>query len=200
MEQVSKQYTNNNMVLAKSLLASTNEHPSLGSFRGDVFEAMAHALLSAGGKFIIRELVNRTELKHEKTLTIDRSEIERYDSIAEVINENQYYRPNSSKAPTFDSIIIKNSKLVYAFQMTIAERHDIKKTGLLQIQERFADDSNSNDSDVDDPTEIHLYFVVPDSVFDQWKSEQKVVSSKKNQKKKPPDFKQYVLKILFDDT
>jgi len=151
-----------------------NEYSTL---RGVIFERLAHRKLLNGGKFKYRvlgedECGTYTMPKMEKLLFSDINGIE----------ADKYCIPTQMNNKSFDAFISPKE----FFQMTIAKKHPIIKSGL----EKYIDKKSNSD--------IDFYFVVPSSIFTNYK-EQPLHSSKRTVLRNKPAwayrFKQHVLDI-----
>jgi hypothetical protein len=147
-------------------LLQTESVGVLGSYRGHVFEAMAHNVLSAGGTFRIRPLdggkVVDLELSKRKQQTF-----KKFDNVI----GDDYFRPTSKSFACIDSLILSWA----FFQMTISDSHPIKMQKMTDIVNNFG--------------LMPLYFVVPSSIFDSFTMQNLCTSSGKIAQKIPNELK-----------
>ncbi|CAB4401909.1 unnamed protein product [Rhizophagus irregularis] len=150
-----------------------NEYSTL---RGVIFERLAHRKLIKGGNLKYRALYNDDKGIYEAP------KMERllFSNINE-IKVNKYCIPTQQNNKSFDAFISPNE----FFQMTIAKKHPIIKSGL----EQYIEKSNKD---------IDYYFVVPSSIFSDYK-EQPLHSTKRTVLRNKPAwlhrFQQYVIDI-----
>ncbi|KAJ3299450.1 hypothetical protein HDV03_003007, partial [Kappamyces sp. JEL0829] len=108
----------------RQFLSYTKPIPMIASLRGNLFEAYAHRVLSAGGKFTIRSL----EAGQTKTITLPPLQTDRYYELSKC-TANKYYIPWNPNYACNDSFIPSK----YLFQMTVSNDHPIKISALLEI-------------------------------------------------------------------
>jgi hypothetical protein len=118
--------------------------------RGQLFERHAHAVLARGGPFRTRSLETNTE----KTLALEPLSELLFDTDEQVATStNAYLRPRRANYASIDSLIKPN----LLFQMTVGTTHPCKQAGLRDVLNLLGN-----------PTEPHLYFVVPDDCFQEF--------------------------------
>ncbi len=124
-----------------------------GQLRGTLFEKHAHAVISRGGSFKIRDLqtgeVGTMELPSNLSLFLYSSDDEAFKGAT-----NCYFRPVSKTFESIDSFI----KPDILFQMTTANEPPCKQTGLRDILNVLGNPSNPR-----------LHFVVPPDRFGTFK-------------------------------
>ena len=118
----------------------------LGSYRGHVFEAIAHTKISQGGKFRIRPLDGGNEEVLQLPKMDQRLFKEFYDC-----RKGVYWKPVSKSYACIDSLILDQA----VFQMTVSESHPIKMQRMADIVQTFGF--------------LPLYFVVPSSISESFK-------------------------------
>ncbi|PKY50056.1 hypothetical protein RhiirA4_545678 [Rhizophagus irregularis] len=168
---------------------SSDDLNEFGSLRGTMFERLAHRKLLRGGKFKVRP-IDRDLKRNDPMLVLNNMEkvlFSDIDDIGDATNTSgttKYYIPTQKNNKSFDSFIPTNK----FFQMTIAERHPIVKSGL----EKYIRGITRPDE------EISFYFVLPETRFTTYR-EQSIHTTKKTVIKKKPAwfgrFKQYALEL-----
>jgi hypothetical protein len=134
-------------------LSATEGIGETGQLRGTLFEKHAHAIISKGGKFKIRDL--QTAQKGTLELPLDQAIFLYSSSDSKFQNtNNSYFRPVSKIFESVDSFIKPN----LLFQMTGAKDHPCKQTGLRDALEILGN-----------PLKPELYFVVPPDRFASFK-------------------------------
>jgi len=159
-------------------LAATAGASALAGIRGLVFEQHAHERLAQGGTFKIRELVdhgNETTLAleaREKAVFVQLDEIEQLDA-------SKYAQPLKGNQESIDSLILPNM----VFQFTVSLSHPVKQAGLVKAykamglenppspKKRRGNEGGKIPIDVDEDKIPRLYFVVPEDIFDQFRSQ-----------------------------
>ncbi|EXX62053.1 hypothetical protein RhiirA5_395628 [Rhizophagus irregularis] len=159
---------------------------------GTSFEYLAHRILRNGGKFDIRPLDKYSgEVSSDPDAVVDlhTQDEQLYFSKnnIDVIENKMYYQPTEKNFPSIDSIIAPNK----VFQMTLAENHPIKTSGLKLLYKKFGGDSAQH--------LVYFYFVVPEHLYEVYKL-QKFVNSDDDDAQRIPKWIdkrifQYVLKI-----
>ena len=133
-----------------------------GPLAGKLFELLAHDILRKGGKFKVRRLTKDTGEDSEKLpveeLTLKGLTHKQFRKIDEIYSEC-YNIPDSPNFKSIDSIAPDCDGTHYLYQMTIADKHNIKVKGLSELE-----------SKINDYQQIELYFVVPDinDLFDDF--------------------------------
>ncbi|POG82845.1 hypothetical protein GLOIN_2v1469707 [Rhizophagus irregularis DAOM 181602=DAOM 197198] len=168
---------------------SSEDLNEFGSLRGTMFERLAHRKLLRGGKFKVRP-IDLYFKRNDPFLVLNNMEkllFSDIDDIGDATNTSgttKYYIPTQKNNKSFDSFIPTNK----FFQMTIAERHPIVKSGL----EKYIRGITRPDE------EISFYFVLPETRFATYR-EQSIHTTKKTVIKKKPAwfgrFKQYALEL-----
>ncbi|GBC11303.2 hypothetical protein GLOIN_2v1469707 [Rhizophagus irregularis DAOM 181602=DAOM 197198] len=168
---------------------SSEDLNEFGSLRGTMFERLAHRKLLRGGKFKVRP-IDQNLKRNDPQLVLNNMEkmlFSDIDDIGDATNTSgttKYYIPTQKNNKSFDSFIPTNK----FFQMTIAERHPIVKSGL----EKYIRGITRPDE------EISFYFVLPETRFATYR-EQSIHTTKKTVIKKKPAwfgrFKQYALEL-----
>ncbi|RGB29123.1 hypothetical protein C1646_602795, partial [Rhizophagus diaphanus] len=135
---------------------SSEDLNEFGSLRGTMFERLAHRKLLRGGKFKVRP-IDRDLKRGDPQLVLNNMEkmlFSDIDDIGDATNTSgttKYYIPTQINNKSFDSFIPTNK----FFQMTIAERHPIVKSGLEKYIRGIARPDE----------EISFYFVLPKTRF-----------------------------------
>ncbi|CAB4478973.1 unnamed protein product [Rhizophagus irregularis] len=165
---------------------SSDDLNEFGSLRGTMFERLAHRKLLRGGKFKVRP-IDRDFKRNDPRLVLNNMEkvlFSDIDDIGDATNTSgttKYYIPTQKNNKSFDSFIPTNK----FFQMTIAERHPIVKSGL----EKYIRGITRPDE------EISFYFVLPETRFTTYS----IHTTKKTVINKKPAwfgrFKQYALEL-----
>jgi hypothetical protein len=170
----------------KRFLTSAKHTPLLASLRGNLFEAYAHRILSAGGIFEYCSLDDKTRITCH--LNVPKRETERYYEIKSCKSE-KYYIPWNPNYPCIDAFAPK----IGHFQMTVSLSHPLPGLKMNEI--------------IKDSSENLLYFVIPSTNYDVFKKQG--ISGKeasttdidnKNKKRKVDDslsFRQFALKLDF---
>ena len=162
-------------------------HASLASLGGQIYEHFAHKKLKKGGSFECRsleEITVRKRLKYEilEETTEEKTFPTKYES--KIFNPG-YWRPDSKRHASFDSLYIKDDSLsLVVFQMTISYTHPFKTDALQYLADIF-------------PLHellIHYYFVVPPHRYKDFKK-QKMDGILLND----VTVHQYVMKVDVDD-
>ena len=126
------------------------EHTSLlSTIRGNLFEAYAHRILSAGGEFTVRSISQETP---PCTIKLKQLKTERFYDIGQCKDE-KYFLPWNPNYPCIDSFIPH----VGHFQMTVSLHHPVSKK-MTDI--------------VKDSGEKKIYFVVPQSIYSSFPCQQ----------------------------
>jgi hypothetical protein len=128
----------------------------VGVLRGVLFERHAHAVISNGGEFQIRELLdsnfNDSPLL-KRQFFASRQLV--FDSDSEVqISDGYYYRPRINNYESVDSFQKPN----LLFQMTGARKHPCKQVGIHKVLHLLGN-----------PVSPFLYFIVPKDRFSDFK-------------------------------
>ena len=134
--------------------------PALATLQGEFFEAYAHQKLCKGGKFIGRSL----ETEDECELELPTMEIGRFFDVSECKDPKLYHIPWYSNHPCIDSVILNKGY----FQMTVASKHEIIRSQMEVIVNELRMDK--------------LYFVVPQTIYGDFKK-QRLVKGTKSKKK-----------------
>lgn len=107
---------------------------------GQVFEYVAHELLKKGGKYTLHSLQSNNgngDMCEELKLETSQSYIEFATKQDEMetwaINLNAYCKPKSKNFPCLDALSLKQSGVLYIFQITRADSHPIKFGPLCKI-------------------------------------------------------------------
>jgi len=106
---------------AMNLVLSAQGLGSYGSLRGDLFEKLAHRIVSAGGTFTVRDLVTGLT----STESFKEHQVFHFKEIREV-KKDHYNIPRSKNFATIDSLVPPNQ----LFQMTVSLSHTINEKGL----------------------------------------------------------------------
>ncbi|CAI2193055.1 6954_t:CDS:2, partial [Funneliformis geosporum] len=139
----------------RDFIMSSCEYPMVAGFRGNLFEDLAHIELQRGGIFRVRCLNNNSEVseRHIKEL-----ECNWFMKLKEARKE-YYNRPKSKTFASIDAFSLDNNTLVL-YQITVSTKHDIKVKGLDDLKRFLGWGNNINN--------IHLYFVVPPNIFEEF--------------------------------
>ena len=137
-----------------AFLAGSQNFGVLGALRGHLFEAFAHNAILCGGDFEVRSLGNSPT--GDPTITFSQSTKKWFSASGELKNfgESDYCRPISKNFGVVDAIRMPCSLL----QMTVSATHGINERLLGNLLDSLAEAS-----------EYVLYFVVPDTMFDDFK-------------------------------
>ena len=139
------------------------------TFRGHLFEGVAHNYLASGGKFSVRSL------KTNNIEAIDiapAKSVERFSSFPSQLEPGVYYQPISSCFPSIDAFRCSSNEVIL-FQMTIAKHHPILHDELKKLMICFPESYRVN----------RFYFVVPEKEYaslmkQNYYSKQKTVMKK----------------------
>jgi hypothetical protein len=128
----------------------------VGVLRGVLFERHAHTMISNGGTFQIRELLDSNFNDSPKLMfQIPASRQFVFDSDSEVqSSDGYYYRPRINNYKSVDSFQKPN----LLFQMTGARRHPCKQVGIHKVLNLLGN-----------PVCPLLYFIVPKDRFNDFK-------------------------------
>ncbi|CAI2174198.1 6219_t:CDS:2, partial [Funneliformis geosporum] len=180
------------------ITCSSNQSP-IASYRGNLFEDIAHKELSKGGRFRIRELkkgVNTTEIKDKE---VEKLEYNWFTTMKHV-REDCYNRPKSKIFETIDSFSLeKCDRTLALYQITVSMNHGIKAKGLKVFKRSKWDNSSKKFIEWDES--FKLYFVVPSENFETfpWQSYRtKTNNSIKNHPQWIKEIPQYALEIRLD--
>jgi hypothetical protein len=133
----------------------------LGSLRGYLFEGFAHGRLSSGGDFRVRPLAggNESRLIVAKHGVCNFATLDKVDLCA----LSTYWEPLAKNFPAIDALSISapshGRRTASLFQMTVANKHDIDRSGIdavLSCVRLLIGDSNAV---------VRLYFVVTRGSF-----------------------------------
>lgn len=131
---------------AINLILSTQGSGSYGSLRGDLFEKLAHRIISAGGDFMVRDLetdsTSQESFKSYPTF--------QFKEIREV-KKGYYNIPRSKNFATIDSLVPPDN----LFQMTVSTTHSINERGLERLNLPGGP--------------IKLYFITPEACLRNFK-------------------------------
>jgi hypothetical protein len=111
---------------------------------GTAYEYIAHRILWKGGNFDIRPLDKYTKGVSSDpyaVVNLHPQDDQLYFSKKniDVIENEMYYQPTEKNFPSIDSIIAPNK----VFQMTLAQNHPIKTSGLKLLYNKFGGDSDN---------------------------------------------------------
>ena len=121
-----------------------------------MFERHAHTVISNGGSFKIRELLD-TDVKDLPTKNLQLPALQQlvFDNDSQVQSSNgYYYRPRINNYESVDSFEKPN----LLFQMTSAREHPCKQAGIHKVLNLLGNPSNPS-----------LYFIVPKDRFSDFK-------------------------------
>ena len=148
---------------ARWLAGSTSLHgfPSLHHI---LYKGCAIRRLQQGGKFQCRELAadedGKAVPKRVRTLTVPAASECRFRDLAEVADRVRdrshppiHFQPQSTTLETVDSFVSRE----WLFQVTVANRRDVKITGLNRVLGLLRE--------AGDTTQPRLFFVVPEDAF-----------------------------------
>lgn len=127
----------------------------VGVLRGVLFERHAHAVISNGGTFQIRELHDPNFNDSPPRIQFPASTQRLFDSDSEVqLSDGYYYRPRINNYESVDSFKTPN----LLFQMTGARKHPCKQVGIHKVLNLLGN-----------PVSPLLYFIVPEDRFSDFK-------------------------------
>jgi len=124
------------------------------TLRGHVFEKWAHTALQSGGTFRTRNLDDDTA----NALPLPKMSMTVFHDISQVKPEMSYCRPLSKNFCAIDALIPSQNVLL---QMTKNRNHPIKSHGVRKCLPRL----------VHPKSEVRFYFVVPDTLFDDFRKQ-----------------------------
>lgn len=178
----------------RQLISSSGDTKlALGSFRGIIFEEMAHHALQHGGDFFIRSLEDGDRTAAKQPYVVERGlKLMALKSAADLRQATAatYARPTSRTFPSLDSVLLPFDHLAptILFQMTLSNEHDIKLHGLNQSLDSLPPSCAGR--------EVWLVFVTLPDVATAFKR-QRYVTTKEEEARKTPSraVKQFVLEI-----
>jgi len=124
------------------------------TLRGHVFEKWAHTALLAGGSFSTRSLEDNSV----DTLLFQKMPLTTFHDISQVKPGMSYVRPLSKNFCAVDAMIPSQNFLL---QMTRNRNHPIKTHGVRKCLPRL----------IHPKSEVRFYFVVPDTLFDDFRKQ-----------------------------
>ena len=147
-----------------SFLINSESLPAFPTLRGALYEGFAIRRLEEGGEFRCCKLLkpeftnpNQRTREQEIVMNVPRSTETAFRRLAELgpFEEERLYRPMHNTLETVDSFVSRK----WLFQITVANKHDVKVSGLNKVLKRL--------TDIGDSTETpRLFFVVPKSVYE----------------------------------
>jgi hypothetical protein len=129
--------------------------PEFSGLQANLFEYLAHRLLSIGGKFVMRSLDDETMLE----LNIPQRTPQMFHNLSECIDPNVYYVPWSWNYSCVDSIVLGTG----CFRMTMTGYPAIPEDEMKRIARELKVDK--------------FYFVVPEHIFEMFRR-QKLAEAK----------------------
>lgn len=127
----------------------TLQDPAAKAFAGQIFERVAHIVLSDEGEFeLVKMTANNMQVNTHWTKSHETQKLELplrtrfvFPDInaleLEKLDPGKYYQPIASNNPTFDSFIYDNNpvRVVTLFQSTVSPKHSANDQGLCDIQQ-----------------------------------------------------------------
>ncbi len=127
----------------KQVLFSKKSSLILSGLQANLFEYVAHRLLSIGGKFLGRSLDDGTVLE----LNVPRRSVKIFNDPSECTDPDVYYMARSWNHPCIGSVVLNTG----CFRMTMTKNDDIPEDEMKRITKELKVDK--------------FYFVVPDRIF-----------------------------------
>lgn len=147
--------------------------PLLADVRGILFEVFAHRRLSHGGVFTFRELLDSGGHGEERDITLSASRVHSIRTVSDISScgDGEYCKPTISNFPVVDSVLLPD----LLFQITVSQTDRVKLAPFEAILEQVPGDV------------VHLVFVVPPDVYDNFER-QPFVSLAGTTRQKVPSF------------
>jgi hypothetical protein len=130
----------------RRVLFPMKSSPDFFGLQANLFEYLAHRLLSIGGKFVGRSLDDGTVLE----LNVPRRNPKMFHDLSECIDPNVYYVPWSWNHSCIDSVVLNMG----CFRMSMTAYPAISEGEMQRIAEELKVDK--------------FYFVVPDCIFERF--------------------------------
>jgi hypothetical protein len=141
----------------------------LTSLDGHFFETLAQQIIPRGGVYRVRCLSS----SEASTFPLPKLEVTQYFTLSGIRQcTNMYYQPvvpNQGALDSFAIVHVDDKHFLYAFQVTTAQSHNIKKKEFKAIEQAVGKKISA------------LYFVLPKNIFDErYKTVQKFEGTKNN--------------------
>jgi len=155
-----------------SFLHYSKSYPNIATVRGSMFERYGHNKLPKGGKYTMKNFSDGKVCDIDFPMEMDTKYFSSSKEGKLISNfQNMiYYRPKEQNFEGFDSVI-GIEDLIYIFQFTVSETHNVKMKNLKRLVE---EQKGKN---------IFLCFVVPDDIFDKFKEQNYETEEGKTAKK-----------------